>query len=75
MKTYDYEINEDYVIFTNPDEGHEEIIQKLFENPKNRPDALFTFKIAVATVPPYRHKQKIYWAHSRRYDTMDFPSR
>ena len=48
LKTYDYEVNEDFVIFTDPDETHEEIIQKLFEDPKNRPDALFTFSDELA---------------------------
>lgn len=48
LKTYAYEVNEDFVIFTNPDESHEMIIQKMFEDPKDYPDALFTFSDELA---------------------------
>ncbi len=48
LKTYDYEINEDFVVFTRPDEKHDAIIEKMFENPKSRPDALFTFSDELA---------------------------
>ena len=48
LKTYDYEINEDFVVFCHPDEDHEAIIEKMFENPSNRPDALFTFSDELA---------------------------
>lgn len=48
LRTYDYEINEDFVVFCHPDEKHDAIIEKMFENPKNRPDALFTFSDELA---------------------------
>lgn len=48
LKTYDYEINENYVVFTDPDEKHDNIIEKMFADPKNMPDALFTFSDELA---------------------------
>ena len=48
LKTYDYEINEDFVVFTNPDESHDGIIEGMFKDPENRPDALFTFSDELA---------------------------
>jgi DNA-binding LacI/PurR family transcriptional regulator len=48
LKTYDYEINEDFVVFTDPDKRHDTIIEKMFEDPKNMPDALFTFSDELA---------------------------
>jgi len=48
LKTYDYEINPDYVVFTNPDVQHGEIIERMFADPKNMPDALFTFSDELA---------------------------
>ena len=48
LKTYDYEINEDSVVFTKPDDDHGPILEKMFENPKTRPDALFTFSDELA---------------------------
>ena len=48
LRTYDYEINEDFVVFTHPDEPHDAIIEKMFEDPKRRPDALFTFSDELA---------------------------
>lgn len=48
LKTYDYEVNEDYVVFTDPDIEHQEIIEKMFADPKKMPDALFTFSDELA---------------------------
>jgi len=48
LKTYAYEINEDFVVFTNPDETHGQIIEDMFKDPKNSPDALFTFSDELA---------------------------
>ncbi|MBO3697507.1 LacI family DNA-binding transcriptional regulator [Roseivirga sp. E12] len=48
LKTYDYEINEDYVVFTKPENDHGEIIEKMFADPKKGPDALFTFSDELA---------------------------
>lgn len=48
LRTYDYEVNEDFVVFTDPDEEHDAIIEKMFEDPKNMPDALFTFSDELA---------------------------
>ena len=32
LKTYAYEVNEDFVVFTNPDESHEAIIEDMFKD-------------------------------------------
>lgn len=48
LKTYDYEMRDEFVVFTKPEESHEAIIEKMFEDTKNGPDALFTFSDELA---------------------------
>lgn len=48
LKTYDYEVNEDYAVFTDPDVEHGELIENMFKDPKSMPDALFTFSDELA---------------------------
>lgn len=48
LKTYDYEINEDFVAFTKPEDDHGPMIEKMFADPKKGPDALFTFSDELA---------------------------
>jgi DNA-binding LacI/PurR family transcriptional regulator len=48
LKTYGYPVNEEHVVFTDPDVNHEEIIERMFGDPKEMPDALFTFSDELA---------------------------
>ena len=44
----DYEINDNFVVFTDPDKKHDEIIESMFGDKANMPDALFTFSDELA---------------------------
>ncbi len=48
LKSYNYQISDDFVVFTDPDEDHSEIIEEMFADPKHGPDALFTFNDELA---------------------------
>lgn len=48
LKAFNYPLNEDYVIFTNPEVKHESEIEALFATRKDMPDALFTFSDELA---------------------------
>ena len=48
LKFYNYPVNEEYVIFTNPEVTHEKEIEEMFKDKKTMPDALFTFSDELA---------------------------
>lgn len=48
LKTFDYEVKDQFAIFTDPESSHEHIIEEMFGNEKDRPDALFTFSDELA---------------------------
>ena len=48
LNNYGYEVNPKHVVFTDPDVKHDEIIENMFADPKNMPDALFTFSDELA---------------------------
>lgn len=48
LRTYDFPVNDDHAVFTNPDYPSDAIIEKMFSDPSNCPDALFTFSDELA---------------------------
>lgn len=48
LKTFDYEVNADFAVFTDPESSHEHIIEEMFGDKSKMPDALFTFSDELA---------------------------